>query len=71
MSIHQQGMLLLDNHFDKNYKENKIVASINLVWNHLKENKSLLFTNKEPTEFFLFTFKPVCRNTFQTFWGKL
>ena len=59
-------MLLVDNHFDKNYRENKIVVQNKFCFRKLIADQESSFTNAESLEFFLFTFKSVSRNTSKT-----
>ena len=49
----------------------KLVYEVDLVCDHLWYTKTLLVTNWEPPELSLYTFKPVCRTTLETYWGKL
>ena len=49
----------------------ELVHEIDLVSDHLKYTIRLLVTNQESPELSLYTFKRVCRTTFQKAWGKL
>ena len=57
-------------HFGKSYRKNEIGAwSRSCFWPLIASNR-LLVTNREPPEP-LYAFKPKCRTTFETPWGKL
>ena len=49
----------------------KFVHEIGLVCDHLQHIKRLLVTNQESLELFLYTFKQICRTTFEISWGKV
>ena len=49
----------------------ELVHEIDLVSDHLEYTIRLLVTNQESPELSLYTFKRVCRTTFQKAWGKL
>ena len=48
----------------------KLVYEVDLVCDHLWHTNRLLATNWEALELSLYTFKPVCKTTFETYWGK-
>ena len=56
--------------FHKSSRENEIRASNRSYLWRLRTHLETVSYKQELTQLFLYTFKPVCRTTFETPWGK-
>ena len=59
-------------HFDKSYRENQIgVWSRSCLWLLIAHQESVSYKLRTSWALSIYTFKPVCETTFETYWGKL